>query len=104
MRQPVVSAKGFAISFKSFYCLICGCTTCSLLETGISAQETKAEAVKSVGALSAFSAGPGLALASGTIPNKRNAESKIDKRRLMSSDFYLFPCFNGISILNLVDQ
>jgi hypothetical protein len=71
---------------------------------GLSAQETKAEAVKSVGARSAFSAGPGLALAIGAIPKKRNAESRIDKRRLMSSDFYLLPCFNGISILNLVDD
>ena len=70
----------------------------------LSAQETKAEAVKSVGALSAFSAGPGLALAIGAIPKKRNAEIRIYKRRLMSSDFYLLPCFNGISILNLVDQ
>ena len=69
-----------------------------------SEQLTSAEAVKSVGALSAFSAGPGLALAMGAIPKKRNAESRIDKRRLMSSDFYLFPCFNGISILNLVDH
>ena len=41
---------------------------------GLSAQDTKAEAVKSVGALSAFSAGPGLALAIGAIPRKRNAE------------------------------
>ena len=70
---------------------------------GLSAQDPKAEAVKSVGALSAFSAGPGLALATGAIPKKRNAESKIDKRRLMSSGFYLMPCLNGISILNLVD-
>ena len=69
-----------------------------------SEHDPKAEAVKSVGALSAFSAGPGLALAIGAIPKKRNAESRIDKRRLMSSDFYLLPCFNGISILNLVDH
>ena len=48
-----------------------------------SEQVTKAEAVKSVGALSAFKAGPGLAFAIGAIPKKRNAESRIDKRRLM---------------------
>ena len=62
---------------------------------GFSEQETKAEAVKSVGALSAFSAGPGLALAIGAIPKKRNAERRIDKRRLMSSDFYLCPVLMG---------
>jgi len=69
-----------------------------------SEQVTRAEAVKSVGALSAFRAGPGLALAMGAIPKKRNAESRIDKRRLMSSDFFLLSCFNRISILNLVDN
>ena len=69
-----------------------------------SEQVTKAEAVKSVGALSGFRAGPDLAFAIGAIPRKRNAESKIDKRRLMSSDFFLLSCLNRISVLNLVDH
>ena len=54
-----------------------------------SEQVSRAEAVKSVGALSGLRAGPDLAFAIGAIPKKRNAESKIEKRRLISSVFFL---------------